>query len=409
MNGSPSSLSALRLGRSQPAASTHEASAERRYPLGLNATGILAALSLLLVVVSVLAAGAGALPIPPGDVLAILANKIGLGTGPSADSRALQYEMVLTGIRLPRVVLGILAGAGLSVAGALMQGLFRNPLADPALIGVSSGASFGASLMIVLGSLLPGFLASAFGSFSIAIAAFVAGLIVTWIVYRIATHGTQTSVTTMLLAGIALNALCGAGTGTLILFSNDNQLRDLTFWSLGSLGAATWTTVLVVAPLTILAIALTPRMARALNAMLLGESEAQALGIHTERLKKSVIVLSALAVGATTAVTGLIGFVGLVVPHLIRLSFGPDHRLLLPASALLGATLLVAADVLSRTLIAPSEIPIGILTALAGAPFFLWLLLRSQGGAWGGSARGGGAFAGARGSASGGKGGLTDA
>ncbi|MDA0671898.1 MAG: iron chelate uptake ABC transporter family permease subunit, partial [Bacteroidetes bacterium] len=155
MNGSPSSLSALRLGRSQPAASTHEASAERRYPLGLNATGILAALSLLLVVVSVLAAGAGALPIPPGDVLAILANKIGLGTGPSADSRALQYEMVLTGIRLPRVVLGILAGAGLSVAGALMQGLFRNPLADPALIGVSSGASFGASLMIVLGSLLP--------------------------------------------------------------------------------------------------------------------------------------------------------------------------------------------------------------------------------------------------------------
>ncbi|MDR9388404.1 MAG: iron chelate uptake ABC transporter family permease subunit, partial [Balneolaceae bacterium] len=198
MNGSPSSLSALRLGRSQPAATTQETSAERRYPLGLNAPGILVALGLLLLIVSVLASGAGALAIPPGDVLAILANNIGLGVGPSPDSRALQYEMVLTGIRLPRVVLGIIAGAGLSVAGALMQGLFRNPLADPALIGVSSGASFGASLMIVLGSLLPGFLASAFGSFSIAIAAFVAGLIVTWIVYRIATHGTQTSVATML-------------------------------------------------------------------------------------------------------------------------------------------------------------------------------------------------------------------
>jgi ABC-type Fe3+-siderophore transport system, permease component len=157
MNGSPSSLSALRLGRSQPTASTQEASVERRYPLGLNATGILGLLGFLLLVVSVFAAGAGALSIPPADVVAILASKLGLGSGPSPDSRALQYEMVLTGIRLPRVVLGIIAGAGLSVAGALMQGLFRNPLADPALIGVSSGASFGASLMIVLGSLLPGF------------------------------------------------------------------------------------------------------------------------------------------------------------------------------------------------------------------------------------------------------------
>lgn len=334
---------------------------------------VLGGLFLALLVVVIVAAGAGAVKIPALQVLSILLSKIGL---PSLTEVSTQNELVLLGIRLPRVALGVLAGMGLSISGALMQGLFRNPLADPALIGVSSGASLGASIMIVTGSLLPGFIASTLGIFSIALSAFLVGLLVTLIVYRIATFGSRTSVATMLLAGIALNALCGAATGALVLFADDTQLRDLTFWSLGSLGSATWHTLAVVAPFTLIALVYSPKLARSLNAMLLGEAEAQHLGIDTERMKKWVIFLSALAVGSVTAVTGLIGFVGLVVPHLIRLTLGPDHRILLPASALLGGILMVGADLLARILIQPSEIPIGILTAFGGAPFFLWLLLR---------------------------------
>lgn len=334
---------------------------------------VLAGLVGLLFLTVVISAGAGAVQIPAGQVIGILLSKLGLPMAGEADPR---FELVLMGIRLPRVLLGVLAGMALSISGALMQGLFRNPLADPALIGVSSGASFGASVMIVFGSLLPGFIASSLGTLAIASAAFLTGLAVTLIVYQISTRESRTSVATMLLAGIALNALCGAGTGTLILFSDDTQLRDLTFWTLGSLGSATWQSLAIAAPFTLIALALSPFLSKALNAMLLGESEAAHLGVRTELVKKGVIVLAALAVGAVTALTGLIGFVGLVVPHLVRLTLGPDHRILLPASALLGATLLVAADLLSRTLLQPAEIPIGILTAFAGAPFFLWLLMK---------------------------------
>ncbi|MEM9665376.1 MAG: iron ABC transporter permease [Bacteroidota bacterium] len=322
-----------------------------------------------------LAVGIGAVAISPGQVVSILAAQLGLDL-PWAFKA--QQELVLLGIRLPRVLLGVIVGAGLAISGALMQGLFRNPLADPGLIGVSSGAALGAALMIVLGAALPGFIASALGAFGIAVAAFVGGLLVTVIVYRISTRGRHTSVATMLLAGIALNALCGAGTGSLVLLTDDNQLRDLTFWTLGSLGGATWETLLVVGPFVLVAMAAAPRLARALNAMLLGEAEAHHLGINTQLVKRVVIALAALAVGAATAVSGLIGFVGLVVPHLVRLAIGPDHRTLLPASALLGATLLVAADLLSRVVIQPAEVPIGIITALGGAPFFLALLLQGR-------------------------------
>ena len=337
-----------------------------------NRTAILTILGVLLLFVTLLSAAIGAVSIPFSQLSAILLSKIGIHLPVEIDPRA---DLVLTGIRLPRVLLGVLAGMALAVSGALMQGLFRNPLADPALIGISSGSSFGASLMIVFGSTLPGFVASSLGLFTIALAAFAGGLMVTFIVYTISTRDSQTSVATMLLAGIAMNALCGAGTGGLILFSTDTQLRDLTFWSLGSLGAATWQTLAVVAPFVIIVLIISPWLARALNALLLGESAAHHLGIETQRVKRLVILLSALSVGAVTAVTGLIGFVGLVVPHLIRLTFGPDHRLLLPASALLGGILLVFSDLLARILLQPAEIPIGIITALFGAPFFLWLLM----------------------------------
>jgi iron complex transport system permease protein len=337
---------------------------------------VLCSLSVFLIAVMILSVGIGAVAITPGQVIAILGAKTGLSLPWTFTD---QQALVLTGIRLPRVLMGALVGAGLSVAGALMQGLFRNALADPGLIGVSSGAAFGAASMIVFSGLMPGFIATSLGAFGVAFAAFWGGLAVTLIVYRIATRHVHTSVATMLLAGIAMNALCGAGTGALVLLTDDAQLRDITFWTLGNMGGATWGTLGIVAPFVSVSLLAAPRMARALNAMLLGEADARHLGIRTERVKRQVIGLTALTVGATTAITGLIGFVGLVVPHLVRLVLGPDHRTLLPASALLGATLLIAADLLARTLIQPAEIPIGILTALGGAPFFLMLLLRDQG------------------------------
>ena len=332
-------------------------------------------LGMFLVVVLLLAVGIGAVAISPGQAVAILASKTGLSTPWTFDT---QQAMVLLGIRLPRVLLGMLVGAGLSVSGALMQGLFRNPLADPGLIGVSSGSALGAATVIVLGGVIPGFIASSIGAFGMALAAFGGGLLVTFVVYHVSTRNAHTSVTTMLLAGIALNAICAAGTGVLVLLSDDNQLRDFTFWTLGSLGGATWGMLAVVGPFTGITLLAAPRLARALNAMLLGEVEARHLGIHTQRLKRLVIALTALAVGAATAVSGLIGFVGLVVPHLVRLTLGPDHRTLLPAAALLGAALLVVTDLLARVVIQPIEVPIGILTALAGGPFFLALLLRAE-------------------------------
>lgn len=355
---------------SPPHLAAPEARAERaaRAPRSL----VLGTLALALLGVMLLAVSIGAVAISPAQVVAILADALGVQLSAAYEA---QQALVLTGIRLPRVLLGALVGAALAVSGALMQGLFRNPLADPGLIGVSSGAALGAAGMIVLGGVLP---LAFLGPFGIAFAAFCGGVVATLAVYRIATRGARTSVATMLLAGIAVNALCGAGTGALVLLSDDNQLRDLTFWTLGSLGGATWATLAVVGPVMALLLAFAPRLARALNALLLGEAEAQHLGIRTARVKRQAITLAALGVGASTAVSGLIGFVGLVVPHLARLALGPDHRTLLPTSALLGAVLLVGADLLARVVIQPAEVPIGILTALGGAPFFLMLLMRAQ-------------------------------
>ena len=336
------------------------------------ALGGLAALLLGTVVAGL---GIGAVPIGPGQVLAILGEQVGVGLPWAFDVR---QELVLTAIRLPRVVLGVLVGAGLAASGALMQGLFRNPLADPGLIGVSSGAALAAVVTIVAGPLLIGAWADALGPFLLPAMAFVGGAGATLLVYRLATREGRTSVATMLLAGVALNALAGAGTGLMTFLADDDQLRDLTFWMLGSLGGATWTRLAVVAPLLLAAVCAAPWFSRSLNAMLLGEREARHLGIDTQRVKRSVIGLAALAVGAGVAVSGIIGFVGLVVPHLVRLALGPDHRLVLPGSVLLGGALLVGADLLARTIAAPAELPIGIVTSLVGGPFFLWLLLRDR-------------------------------
>lgn len=329
----------------------------------------------VLLLAFLLSVGWGAVTIAPGQVLAILANNVGLEL-PWDFAR--REETVLLAIRLPRTCLGMLAGAALAVSGAALQGLFRNPLADPALIGVSTGAALAAVCVIVLGAGLAAAFSFTVGPFLLPIAAFAGGLLTTLLVYRIANRDGRTDVATMLLAGVALNAIAGAGIGLLVFISTDQQLRDLSFWMLGSLGGVTWAKMLPAAPLIAFAIIALPLLARHLNALLLGETEALHLGFHVEHTKRFIVVLVALATGASVALTGVIGFVGLVVPHLVRLTIGPDHRTLLPASILLGASLMLIADLGARTVVLPAELPIGILTSCVGGPFFLWLLLRRR-------------------------------
>lgn len=328
----------------------------------------LALLPVLLLLAVVLAVGTGAVHIAPLQVLSIFLAPLGIAPLQAFDE---QQAAVLWAIRLPRVALGMLVGAGLAVAGAAMQGLFRNPLADPGLLGISSGASLAAAMSVALGF-------HAFGNYSLPVAAFTGSLLATALIYLLSQDRGRVNVTTMLLSGIAINALCGAGTGLMTFLATDEQLRTITFWSLGSLGGATWPTVLSAAPLILAGTILLPFSARALNALMLGESGAAHLGVNVQAVKWAVVALVALSVGAGVSVAGTIGFVGLVVPHLLRLLTGPNHRTLLPASALLGATLLVLADLVSRTIAIPAEVPIGIITALLGAPFFLYLLRQGR-------------------------------
>lgn len=301
------------------------------------------------------------------------------GAAPGDAAVNARDHLIVYDIRLPRVILGMLIGAALAVSGAVMQGLFRNPLADPGLIGVSAGASLGAVAVIVLGGTMLAPVTVLLGTLALPLAAFCGGLATTLVLYQVATRRGQTSVATMLLAGIALAALAMALTGILIFIADDRQLRDLTFWQLGSLGGATWAKIASVGPIIVLALAAMPFLARGLNALALGEATAGHLGIPVQRLKYTAIIGVSAAVGASVAVSGGIGFVGIVVPHLLRLLIGPDNRYLLPASALLGATLLLLADAVARTIVAPAELPIGIVTAISGAPFFLWILLRKRG------------------------------
>jgi iron complex transport system permease protein len=288
-----------------------------------------------------------------------------------------QIGTILFDIRLPRIVMAIFVGAVLASTGAVMQGLFRNPLADPSLIGVSSGASVGATLMIVTAG---GFIQSGalVGLSLVAVGAFVGGFAATLLVYRLATSGIGTSVTTMLLAGIAIAALAGALNSLLSYFSDNDMLRQISLWQMGNLSGASWLKVGIMGSAAMLLLIFFPRDSRALNALLLGESEARHLGIDVQRVKRRLILLTALGVGISVALAGLVGFVGLIIPHMVRLAIGPDHRWLVPASALAGATLLVIADSLARIVVIPAELPTGILTALLGAPFFVALLLQQR-------------------------------
>lgn len=336
-------------------------------------TYILLALGLILS--GLLSLSHGAYSIPFSDVIDVLMNGL---FGERDASSAPQNRIVVWDIRFPRLILAVLVGAALAVSGAAIQGLFRNPLADPGLIGVSGGAALGAVSVIVLsGSLLQAW-SIGLGFWAVPIAAFLGGLAVTAIIYKIATRSGYTSVATLLLAGIAINAIAGACIGVLTYMADDAQLRSLTFWSMGSLAQASWEEIGIITPIIIVPLLAIPFFAKALNAFLMGENVAHHLGFSILWVKRGVIVSSALAVGAAVAVSGTIGFLGLVVPHLLRLSLGPDHRHLLPCSALAGALLLVIADLFARTIAAPAELPIGLLMSLIGGPFFLALLLSNK-------------------------------
>lgn len=334
----------------------------RSAPFALTA-GLLAAL----VVCALLSAGLGAYSIPLGDVLGSVQHRLGLG-GAALDRVG---ESVLWNVRLPRVVLALLVGASLGCAGALMQGVFGNPLAEPGVIGISSGAAVGAVASIALGL-------NFFGNWTITVCAFAAGLATVLLVYALSRSGGRTEVVTLILTGIAVNAFAGALIGLFVFFADNAQISQITFWQLGSLAQATWPKVLAVLPCAVLGLLVAPFYARKLDLLALGERPARHLGVDVERLRITLVLVVALLTAAAVAVAGIISFVGLLVPHLLRMANGPGHRFLVPGSALGGALVLVAGDLAARTVADPAELPLGVLTALFGSPFFFWLLRRTR-------------------------------
>ena len=324
---------------------------------------------ILLVLLGVLLSlTSGPMNLPAGESLLAVWDGV---WGTSLNNLKEFQQVVIWELRTPRTLMALLVGALLSVCGAVTQGLFRNPLADPGIIGVSTGAGLGAAFAIVL-------LPAAISEYAVPIAAFVGGLATTLLVYKLAQSSSGTSVLILLLAGVAIAAFAGAAIGFLTYMADDQKLRDLTLWGMGTLNGARFTTVALVGMTTLVLLIVYQHKAVELNALLMGEPEARHMGINVEGLKLTLITVTALGIGVAVATTGVIGFVGLVVPHLIRMLVGPDHRTLLPLSALSGAALLLLADVASRLLLAPAELPVGLMTAIFGAPFFTLLLLKQR-------------------------------
>lgn len=316
----------------------------------------------------------GAMMVSPKQVFAVLAHAIGLDTGIAYDEI---HETVLLTLRLPRVLLSLLVGAALAVSGVTLQGIFRNPLVDSGLIGIASGASFFAAIYILAGSAIP-FLLSGNPALTLAFVAFVGAAVTTVIVYRISRFQQAIQITMLILAGVALNAIAGALTGLMTYLASESELRDLTFWTLGSLGGASWENLAILTPFVLVPLFFIVRLSGALDAFALGEQSAHFLGVDTKRVKLIAFVTSTAMVGASVSFVGAIGFVGLVIPHILRAIVGPKHRTLIPLSALAGATLLCASDLISRTILMPTEVPVGIVTALFGTPVLLVIILRQK-------------------------------
>ncbi|EIE1275347.1 iron ABC transporter permease [Vibrio parahaemolyticus] len=288
-------------------------------------------------------------------------------------------QLVINEIRLPRTILCMFIGAILAICGVVMQGLFRNPLAEPGIIGVSAGAALGGAFAIVVFAEFSQNHPQLMNLAALPLFAFLGGALTTVLVYWLGTNKFGTSVTIMLLAGVAISALSGAAIGFLNFSADDQMLRDLTLWSMGSLAGANWAGIGLSSVTLVVLFFWFHKKAMSLNALLLGESEARHLGVPVQKLKRQLILLSAVGVGVTVSICGAIGFIGLVIPHLGRMLAGPDHRTLLPISALLGALLLTCADMIARVLLTPAELPVGIVTALIGAPFFIYLLFQQRG------------------------------
>lgn len=314
----------------------------------------------------------GAVAIGWRDVFAILADELPFYDSAAATEIAGVYKDILLKIRVPRVLLAAAVGSSLAVSGAVFQGLFRNPMADPYVIGISSGAALGAVI-----AMLGGFSLALGGFGAVPLFAFGGGLGTMILVYSMARVGRAVPVMTLLLAGIAVSAFLSALVSLLTYFAGE-KLHMVVFWMMGGLGGATWQQVKVMVPYALVGYICVSFFSRELNAMLLGEETASHLGVNTERVKKILLVGASLLVAAAVSTSGIIGFVGLVVPHFVRLVAGPDHRFLIPASALLGGSLLIATDTLARIVIAPSELPVGIITALIGAPMFIYLLKKRR-------------------------------
>lgn len=352
---------------SRPGARTHVRGRRSGRTLGL--TGFFVLLGVGLAAALVVSAGSGQLPIPADEVAGSLLHRVGvdwlpLPTHPRGDD-------TLWTVRFPRVAMAALVGAALAVAGALMQGVFGNPLAEPSIVGVSSGAAVAAAAVIVFGLTFA-------GEWTVAVAAFAGGLLTTLLVYALARSGGRTEVVTLVLTGIAINAVAGALLA-LLMFLGDTQAREqIVFWQLGSLNGSRWPYVAVVAPFAVAGIALALLSARSLDLLALGERPARHLGVHVERFRVALIVVVALLTAAAVSFCGIVAFVGLVVPHLVRMVTGPGHRLVLPACLLAGSLVLVVADLAARTLVAYSDLPLGMLTSLVGGPFFFWLLWRTR-------------------------------
>ncbi|MEE6281425.1 FecCD family ABC transporter permease [Georgenia sp. MJ170] len=353
---------------------------------------LLGGLGVALVVLCLVAAGRGQLEVAPAEVAgsvlhrldALLEQALGLlglhvdlpldaVPGPSHP----QGDAALWQVRFPRIVLAILVGAALASAGALMQGIFGNPLAEPAIIGVSPGAAVGASLVIVTGT-------NVLGEWTVAAAAFLAALVTTLLVYFLARSGGRTESVTLILTGVAITAIASAIVAFNTFIASPTAREQIVFWQLGSLNGARWQSVVAVLPFIVVGLIVCLVVARRLDLLSLGDRAARHLGVNVERLRIISIVAIAMLVGAGVAFAGVIAFVGLVVPHLVRLVAGPGHRLLLPASALGGAVLLVFADLVARSAIEFADLPLGMLTSIVGGPFFLWLMrrMRANQGGW---------------------------
>ncbi|HNP24031.1 MAG TPA: iron ABC transporter permease [Panacibacter sp.] len=332
-------------------------------------------LAVMLFVLMIVSARVGAVSLSYEKIFAFIGNAFGFDMKASYSKIE---EQVFFQIRLPRVIECAFVGAALSVSGALMQALFRNPVVEPGLVGTSSGAAFGAAFVFVMGKNIAGSYADIIGPFLLPLFAFAGGFLSTMAVYKISNIFGKTNVNTMILAGIAMNAIANGGTGFFSYISRDPQARSITFWNLGTLSGADWNGVMLTGFSTTIGIALCLRYTKDLNALLLGEEEAGHLGVHTEKLKRNVIILNTFIVAMATSLVGVISFVGLIVPHILRMLKSSDNRFLVIASALLGAILLNLTDMAARVLVAPSEFPIGIITAFIGAPVFLYMLISNS-------------------------------